>query len=197
VTDGYRWDPLSPAQAASLLDGLGAPWWIAGGWAIDLHLGRTTREHGDLDVAILRDAQPRLSVGLEGSDIHVAHDGELTPWAHDDWLTPPRHQFWVRPSPGAPWTLEFLLEDHHGDAWVYRRDAAVTMPLSRFGRTTAEGIPYLCPEVALLYKAKGFDVPRNAADFDVATPSLDADARAWLRDALERTHSGHPWIARL
>jgi hypothetical protein len=197
VPEDCHWDPLSPEEAASLLGALAAPWWVAGGFAIDLHLERTTRAHGDLDIAVLRDAQPQLRACLEGWDIQVAYDGQLTPWQDGDWLTPPRHQFWARPSPDAPWALEFLLEDHHGDAWVYRRDAAVTMPLDRFGRTSPEGIPYVCPEVALLYKAKGFDVPRNAADFDVATPSLDADARAWLRDALERTHAGHPWIARL
>jgi hypothetical protein len=30
------------------------PWWIAGGWALDLFLGYQTRGHGDLDVGVLR-----------------------------------------------------------------------------------------------------------------------------------------------
>ena len=29
------WEPLRPSGVASLLDGLDAPWWIVGGWAIE------------------------------------------------------------------------------------------------------------------------------------------------------------------
>ena len=90
-----------------------------------------------------------------------------------------------------------MLEDHRGGEWVYRRDGAVTMPLQRFGRTAGGGLPYVCPEVMLPYKAKGFDVARNEADLAAAAPALDPETRAWLRDALQRTHAGHPWLARL
>lgn len=34
------WEPLSPAENAIELGGVPCRWWIAGGWAIDLHLGR-------------------------------------------------------------------------------------------------------------------------------------------------------------
>ena len=33
------WDPLSPTEAQELFSGLSAPWWISGGWAIDLFRG--------------------------------------------------------------------------------------------------------------------------------------------------------------
>jgi len=29
-------------------------WWVAGGWAIDLHLGHQSRAHQDIDIAVLR-----------------------------------------------------------------------------------------------------------------------------------------------
>lgn len=44
----------SPEQVAELFSDLPEKWWIAGGWAIDLFLGEQTREHEDVDVAILR-----------------------------------------------------------------------------------------------------------------------------------------------
>ena len=44
----------TPAQVSRLFYGERKPWWIAGGWAIDLFLGKVTREHEDVDVAILR-----------------------------------------------------------------------------------------------------------------------------------------------
>jgi hypothetical protein len=88
-----------------------------------------------------------------------------------------------------------LLENHDGaGTWRYRRDAQVTLPIERFGRTSSEGIPYIAPEIALLYKAKGHEIGKNAADFVSAEPSLDDDARAWLRDALSLVDPDHPWL---
>ncbi len=48
------WDPLGLDEAAAEFGMWKLPWWIAGGWAIDLHLGHQSREHGDLDVLVLR-----------------------------------------------------------------------------------------------------------------------------------------------
>jgi hypothetical protein len=52
--------PLEPvaAQLAALasLDtlfaGAGVDYWVFGGWAVDLHAGRITREHSDLDLVV-------------------------------------------------------------------------------------------------------------------------------------------------
>jgi hypothetical protein len=197
MPEEHRWDALSPTGARMLFDGFGAPWWVAGGWAIDLFLGRQTRPHGDIDLAILRADQPRLQDHLTGWDVHIAHDGVLTPWAVGDWLTPPRHQFWARPRPDAPWAFEILLEDHDGDEWVFRRDTLVRLPFDRFGRTSADGTPYVAPEIALLYKADAHFVPRNVADFDHTASALDAGAREWLHDTIAARDPHHPWLARL
>src|SRR4029078_7200191 len=45
-----------PADALDLFSDL-PDWWIPGGWALDLWLGRTTRDHADLDIATLRRSQ--------------------------------------------------------------------------------------------------------------------------------------------
>ena len=37
----------------SLLDGAGLTAWVDGGWGVDALLGETTRDHGDLDLAVL------------------------------------------------------------------------------------------------------------------------------------------------
>jgi hypothetical protein len=49
------WHPLTPHEADPLLSVLRAPWWVAGGWALDLYLGKVTRVHKDLDVGIFRE----------------------------------------------------------------------------------------------------------------------------------------------
>jgi len=51
------WDPMMPNEAAAEFGAWTSPWWIAGGWAIDLLLGHQSRDHGDhgdLDILVLR-----------------------------------------------------------------------------------------------------------------------------------------------
>jgi hypothetical protein len=52
--DLANWDPLTPQQVGRLLAGSAAPWWIAGGYAIDAFLGRFDRRpHADVGVGLL------------------------------------------------------------------------------------------------------------------------------------------------
>ncbi|MFF9644180.1 nucleotidyltransferase domain-containing protein [Kitasatospora aureofaciens] len=55
-----RWPPLSSRQAAQLLAGADSPWWIAGGYAIELAVGKPYHEHGDLDVLLLHRDQDKV-----------------------------------------------------------------------------------------------------------------------------------------
>jgi hypothetical protein len=50
--DVSKWDAWRPEEAARLLQGVDAPWYIAGGWAIDLFLGGQRRDHEDLEIAV-------------------------------------------------------------------------------------------------------------------------------------------------
>jgi hypothetical protein len=59
-------------------------------------------------------------------------------------------------------------------------------------RRTDAGLPYLAPEIQLLYKSRN-PRPRDESDFRLIAPRLDGDARAWLNDALARTDPGHAW----
>ncbi|MBV8561976.1 MAG: amino acid transporter [Actinobacteria bacterium] len=189
------WAPLAPAEAAELLAGLDASWWIAGGWAIDLYLGGGLREHADLDVAVLRDDATAVAAHLAGWDLHaVTAPGELTSW---DGSPPPEHVhgLWARPTPASPWAFELLLEEHEGDRWVYRRDPRVSLPLADFG-AVRDGLPLVAPEVALLFKAKSPD-EKAEGDFAAVLPHLDERRRAWLAGALALLHAGHPWSERL
>ena len=46
------WDSWTPREAALHLARLEAPWYVAAGWALDLVLGRRTREHDDLEIGV-------------------------------------------------------------------------------------------------------------------------------------------------
>lgn len=48
------WEPLTPAEVSRLFAAVDVPWWIAGGYAVELAAGRPLRAHGDIDVLLLR-----------------------------------------------------------------------------------------------------------------------------------------------
>src|SRR2546422_11418386 len=67
-------------EVARLIRGFPRPWYIAGGWAIVLFLGRETREHDDIDVAILRNDQAELRTHLAAWAFEKVVDGQRLPW---------------------------------------------------------------------------------------------------------------------
>jgi hypothetical protein len=189
--------PTAVGEVAAVLRGLSSPWAIAGGWALDLTLGRQTRPHADVDVAVFRDDQAALRAALPRWRFAVATGGTLESWAPGAWLAPPLHEIHARPPAGVPGaSLELLLNERAGGDWVYRRDPGVRRPLTRAMVEVAGGVRVLAPELVLLYKSKA---PRanDEVDFHAAAPRLDAEARRWLRAAIMRAAPGHPWAAAL
>src|ERR1700733_8683779 len=43
-------------------------YWLFGGWAVDFHVGRITRAHGDLDIAVWWDDRDRVAAALTSSN---------------------------------------------------------------------------------------------------------------------------------
>jgi len=89
-----------------------------------------------------------------------------------------------------------LLNESSGASWQFRRNPAITRRLDRIGMRTSAGVPFLVPEIVLLFKAKASGA-KDARDLDLIRPRLRAEPRRWLKHALETCHPGHPWIARL
>jgi uncharacterized protein (DUF952 family) len=179
------------------------PWWVAGGWAMDLFLARKTRPHADLEISILRSDQGELFEYLSGWDLRLAAAGALHGW-NGDIIERPWHQVWARNGPGRPTDVEefgndptfldFLLEEERDGGWAFRRLPTISRPIEEFGATTPEGVPIVRPEVALLYKAKSTRF-KDQRDFEVVRPHLDEAARAWLAATLDEAHPDHPWKA--
>ena len=84
------WQAFCIDEVEALLAGLPVRWWIAGGQAIDLFAGSSTRQHEDIDAAVLRADQLALQADLDGWDLRVAHDGRLTRWTPRAAALPPR-----------------------------------------------------------------------------------------------------------
>ena len=192
------WDPLTPMEVSVLLAELDTPWWIAGGWAIDLHLGHQTREHEDIDVLILRDDQLALSEALAGWDLWAADPpGSLRRWARGEVLPGAVHDIWCRRTATSPWCLQIMIDDAADGEWRYRRDARIHRPVQELdGPASDAARRVLAPEVQLLQKSKN---PRakDEADFLAVDELLDTTQTQWLRTALSLVSPEHPWLARL
>jgi hypothetical protein len=180
-----RWDPLSPGEVAELFAGFPVRWWVVGGRAC--RVGAPARHHEDTDVAVRRSDLDGLREALSGWHLWEAGSGALRPLLPGQPLTEGCHQFWVRRDAQHPWRLDLQL-DPSNQEWAFKRDTSIRVPWRRAVQTVS-GIPYLRPEIALLYKAR-HDRPKDRADLAAAV--LDADARAWLADTLERL-GYHTW----
>lgn len=187
-----------PLKVAALMRGFEPDWFVAGGWAIDLFLGRETRPHGDIEIAIFRRDQIVLRNHLDGWLLNKAVDGELADWNEGEFLELPAHEIHCFNERAEPPFLEVLLNEADERDWIFRRDGRITKPLSELSLTaTADpGVKFLRPEIVLLYKSKN---PRekDERDFQAAVENLDAESRQWLKNALSVCCAEHHWSERL
>ena len=192
IPDVEAWDPWRPDQVAVALASVQARWAVAGGWALDLRLGAVTRPHEDIEIVVSRNDVHGVLAHLSDLEWFVVGDGRAWPLA-----TAPQglHQTWGRDRSGD-WRLDVLQEPWDDGEWVCRRDPRIRRPLAEAIELSPGGIPYLAPEIVLLFKAKAAR-EKDEADFALTLPSLTADRVTWLREALRIVHPGHEWLSRL
>ena len=184
-------------SVAALLGRVRREWYVCGGWAIDLYLGRVTRAHKDVDVSIARAHQleARDYLKSRGWSLEKAHDGKLLTWEEGEFLSKPVHTIWCRNDAHEPDFLELQLDDFDDRVFRFRRDASLTLARGRMSFKTSSGVPVLAPELVLLYKSNASE--EYAEDFRNVAPALDAPARAWLKEALAKLYARHPWAEEL
>lgn len=100
------------------------PWFVAGGWALDLFAGAQSRHHADVDLAIWRDDQLALRSALPQWSFEKVVDKQLVAWNECEFLELPVHEIHARHDLLA---IEFLLNERRSDRWMYRRNPKVTL----------------------------------------------------------------------
>ena len=198
------WAPWSPAEVRDRLRAVTVPWYVAAGWALDLFRGEQTREHEDTEVGVPDTAEAFRQVrsAPAGFEFEPAGSGHL--WPLRAAALAATHQTWVsEPAPTRPdersgriYRLDVFREPYRDGRWVCRHDETIVLPYDQVIRRNGDDIPYLAPELALLFKAKATR-PKDQADFDDVLPLLAPAQRSWLAGALRRIHPGHKWLDRL
>lgn len=191
-----RWSASwSPGEVARRLAGVSTPWCVAAGWALDLFRGRQTRAHGDTEIAVPVAGFPEIRGRLGGYVFDGAGSGRIWADATPEVLAAV-HQTWLRDPATDNYLLDVFREPHDGDTWICRHNQRIRIPYREIIARTPEDIPYLVPELVLLFKAKHAR-PKDQADFD-STVSLMAPAqRETLARLLAMTYPEHRWLADL
>ncbi|WP_028560167.1 nucleotidyltransferase domain-containing protein [Paenibacillus pinihumi] len=195
--DYDNWQPLSVAEMVSLMSPIPVTWCFAGGWALDLFMGRQTREHGDIDIVLFRDEQLTMFNELAKNwKIYKAYQGELSHWEPGEALTTVK-DIWVSRDGHSPFAFQLMLVDREEGEWIYRRERVIRRPEQDVIAMTTEGIPFLKPEIQLLYKGGGSEIrKKDQQDFQNVLPLLTSEERKWLSDALNKQFpGGHVWLS--
>jgi len=210
------WCPISVGTLAQVFSQSNFPWWIAGGVAVDLAVGRTTRTHSDVDVFILRPHARELRRQLQDWQCFACDPpGSLREWLPEETLHRSVHDIWCRAPDSACWQMQVMIDDAVDGRWQSRRNSRVTASIDEISLFTDDGVRYLAPHIQLFYKAKNprpkdekdlavlLDAHSNAPS-DPAIESKDASIAAfdfdveWLSWAISITYGAdHPWIERL
>ena len=185
----------TPGEVAQRLAGIAAPWCVAAGWALDLFRGTQTREHGDIEIAIPAASFPEVRGRFPDYAFDAVGSGRIWADAAPDALAA-THQTWLRDRGTGDYLLDVFREPHDRQTWICRHHATIRLPYARIVHRTADGIPFLAPELVLLFKAKHAR-PKDQADFETTVPYLSGAQRATLVELLGRAYPGHGWIAQL
>ncbi|WP_419887888.1 nucleotidyltransferase domain-containing protein [Neobacillus niacini] len=198
-TDFKNWKPLNVSNIVSLFSEIPITWCLAGGWALDIHLGKKSREHSDIDVIILRDQhQAAFQLLSREWKVFKAEGGVLLPWNEGEYLAHTT-DVWVSKSHNSSWAFQIMLVDTEDKNWIYRREKSIKKPVNELIVRTYDGIPYLRPEIQLLYKGGSSKIRgKDFDDLQTTLPILTSQEKEWLSSSLlQQFPQGHPWVAYL
>jgi hypothetical protein len=88
-----------------------------------------------------------------------------------------------------PWQLDITIGDGNATDWIFRRDASTRLPWDEAVLVTPKGMPYLAPELQLLFKSKNVR-PKDDLDAKTVIPLLEPTRRQTLATMLPKHH---PW----
>ena len=211
-------------QLNDFIKHIGIDYAICGGHAIDLFIGKKTRPHKDLDVVIFKEDRNKIIQFMidNGWDIYEPCGNEILHkivdindqkliktniWCvkpenrHYEFIQKDINMFSVKFDNSEQIELDFieyLLNKRVDGYFLYSRNNDIKLNMNSC-ILYFDDIPFLTPELVLLYKSKGIDiVPENQIDFDNVFYKLNESQKVWLKDSLNVMFpEGHKWMYKI
>ena len=117
--------------------------------------------------------------------------GELVTWEGEN-LQRPIHEIHCQNVIDGT-SLEVLLNEIQHNDWIFRRDERIRYSFEKMKFVHIEDIPYLSPEVVLLYKAKDTRA-KDQEDFLRVVDFLSSEEKKWLQTAIQLHMPHHKWL---
>lgn len=213
--------PLLVTEAKKLLYGKGFKYSICGGYSIELFCDKPLRGHGDIDIAAFWCDRDEIILYMQslGWMVYEMCGGGLAHHIKDISnqkklkrnifcfteacelinLTPTGEPDMVRLdfNHGGQTKLnfiEFLFNDEKDGNFLYARNHDVSSPMDH-AILHKNHIPYLAPEIVLLYKSTDTERKGYQLDYDLAMELMAPEQKEWLMAALKTMNpAGHKWI---
>lgn len=206
-------------QTDCLMKNARVPWAVCGGFALELFLGKDIRPHGDIDICVFEnDRESIFRFMLEnGWQVYEFRGwGRMRPLDNDSASETGRNlmclngtcdlvKFYPCEEEGLLYYeffhtgieklnyLEFLFNTSSGGCFVFDSNPEIKRELSK-AILYRNNIPYLAPEIVLLYKASRADEPAYALDFEQTYRHMDDEQRQWFSMNLDALYpEGHVW----
>ncbi|WP_082477747.1 amino acid transporter [Methylobacterium sp. Leaf93] len=194
--DDDAWDAWSPHELFQRIGGAIHPWYITGGWALDVWRGKQMREHEDLEFAVIRNDVNYFRTILHELDFFAVKNGILEYLPPSADLPSDVWQLWGADMRQRCWRVDMMIEPGTPDVWIYKRDQTIQMARSDAVRISKTGIPYLSPINVILFKAK-YCREKDQKDFYTSWSKFSHKEQKQLLAWLNQLHPGHEWIVNL
>jgi hypothetical protein len=123
--DIEAWESWHPRDFAARIEGVEFPWFVAGGWAIDLFLATRTRDHEDLEIAVPSSIFETLPPRFPDFDFWIPQGEHHLAMMSPETLAAESHQTWAYERAAQVWRFDVFREPHDGDTWICRRDSSI------------------------------------------------------------------------
>ena len=206
-------------EVKQLLQDAAFLWAVCGGFGLDLFLNEEIRNHGDMDICVFEENREMILRHMLERDWKVYEFrgmGKVRPMRDEQSSEPGRnllclkegcelirfypcderdqyHRFFHTGIQELNY-LEFLFNRAEKGEFLFDSGKGIRRNLTKAIRHRDE-IPYLAPEIVLLYKASSAQDGKNHSDFERVYPRMNQDQQNWLLESLKALYpQGHPWI---
>jgi hypothetical protein len=211
-------------EADKLLKPGGFEYAFCGGFAIEMFLNRTIRKHGDVDVTAFWQDRDKIILYMQslGWDVYEMCGGGIAHHITDvkNQTRAKRNIFCFKNGCSLVTLslqgemdmvyldfdhsgqtkldfIEFLFNKRNDNYILYARNENIVLPISK-ATMIRDGIPYLTPELILLYKSTDTERDGYQQDFDSAMTEMSAEQKGWLQAALKVMNpTGHKWLEKV